>query len=206
MKKHDVLLNEWRSLRPEYKEFSNDGILIEEEWNIADIKIAFILKEPNDGFYDIRGKSHGPKGNSKVFWRNLRIWRYVILSRMKGSTPCLKEALTEKEKPLSDIAYINIKKKHENRSVSNNADIQRYADRDWELLEKQIKNVSPDVIIFCGTFDFLKDKMNLTKISDRIYKEKDCIAINFFHPSCRKSYASTFKDLDDSLVEYKRNG
>ena len=46
----DALFQEWREKR-NYQFFSNDGILIVDEWEKSSPKIAFLLKESNDQFW-----------------------------------------------------------------------------------------------------------------------------------------------------------
>jgi hypothetical protein len=154
--RHEELLSEWRSARPQYKPFCEDGILVEHEWKMASPKIAFLLKESNDDFVHIRGHRHGPRGNSRLFWRNLRIWRYVIACHFSGLQPTFAQAKLEKELPLADVAYINIKKHCQHRSVSDNRDIQSYIMADWTFLERQIQIIAPEVLVCCGTFRYIR--------------------------------------------------
>ena len=81
----DELFRLWKAARPDYTEFSNDGILLQEEWQKQRTKIAFILKEPNDDFIEIRGRSHLPSGNSTVFWRNINMWSFTVKQFINGA-------------------------------------------------------------------------------------------------------------------------
>lgn len=89
----DALFQEWRDKR-NCPFFSNDGILCREEWDRALPKIAFLLKEPNDGFYETRGKSFtpGPGSSSPVFWQNLNIWAYTVARFYAGVIPTFEDA------------------------------------------------------------------------------------------------------------------
>ncbi len=200
MNTHDQLFAEWRSERPEYNHFSDDGILVDADWEMADVKIAYILKESNDGFLSIRGSAHGPSGSSKLFWRNLRMWRYVVRCHFNGSQPEFKQALFEKEQSLSDVAYINLKKNGEWRSTSNDKDIRDYVARDWTFLNRQIENIDPDVIFCCGSFKYIVGQLAAIHITGRIFRLGDKLVINFYHPSGRKSYRSTFDELVGNLA------
>lgn len=204
MNKHDKLFARWREERPEYESFSDDGILIEEEWEEAKPKIAFLLKESNDDFTSIRGSAHGPRGTSNSFWRNLRIWRYVLRCHTLDVEADFEKALVEKEKPLSDVAYINLKKNAQGFSKSNNTDIQSYVLRDWELLSEQISNINPDIIVCCGTLQYLKKlDLDLEYLGGRLYKLNDKLLVDFFHPSCRKSFQGMFDELKHDLATIK---
>lgn len=204
MNKHDKLFTQWKSERPEYESICDDGILIEDEWNKANPKIAFLLKESNDDFTAIRGAAHGPSGTSKSFWRNLRIWRYVLRCHILEEDADFETAKVEKEMPLSDVAYINLKKNAQSRSSSSDADILSYVGRDWELLNKQLININPDIIVCCGTLRYLKNvNLDLEHLGGRIYKLKDKLLVDFFHPSCRKSFQGMFDELKHDLSAIK---
>jgi len=195
----DELFSWWKHERPNYEPFSNDGILVEEAWQMASPKIAFILKESNDDFVDIRGQAWGPSGNSPRFWRNLNIWKYVVTSLFHGESPSLERAMVLKEEPLGDVAYVNLKKKAECKSTSYDPDISKYVEDDWSFLSRQIEIISPDVLFFCGTFRFVQAKIEFTSIGQGVFRVGGQIAVDFFHPSCRKGYEETFSLLRNRL-------
>jgi hypothetical protein len=196
----DVLFQKWRLARRHYKMFSNDGVLGEEEfWRTTFPKIAFILKESNDNFVEIRCKPHGPRGNHHYFWRNLSIWKYVVTSTLRGEEPTLSRAMLLKEKPLEAVAYVNLKKNAECKRRSQDRDILQYVDQDWPFLDSQIEIINPDILFFCGTFKFVRGRINLERIGERTFRAGHRIAIDFFHPACRKGYETTFACLIKSL-------
>jgi hypothetical protein len=113
-------------------------------------------------------------------------------------------AKVEKEVPLSDVASINLKKHAQSRSVSSDADIQSYVQRDWSLIKEQISNIEPDIIVCCGTLRYLKNvDMNFEHLGGRVHKFDDKLLIDFFHPSCRKSFQSMFDELTHDLSTIK---
>jgi hypothetical protein len=197
----------WKGMRPEYTEFSNDGILLEEVWVTQHPKIAFLLREPNNDFCEICGRSYEPRGgNSKRFWRNLNMWSHTVKQFFNGAAVTYASALERKEYRVGHIAYINVKKKNENRPVSDHADIQGYVDRDWEFIEHQIRLISPDVLFCGGTYRYIRARLKPkpNDLGDGVYRSQDWMIIDFYHPSCRKSYKKTFEVLSRMLMDKNR--
>jgi hypothetical protein len=196
----EELFSTWQNVRPGYRPFSNDGILVQEAWGSASPKIAFLLKESNDNFWDVRGRAWGPSGNSNRFWRNLSIWRYVVTSVLRGDEPSLETAKAVKEAPLADIAYVNLKKRVECKPRSDPSDIQKYVDEDWPFLTRQIEIINPDLLFFCGTFRFVRLKMDTEKLGEGVFRVGNRIAVDFYHPSYwRRGYYEFFSLLRNRL-------
>jgi hypothetical protein len=194
------LFSKWKDERPDYRPFSNDGILVEDAWRRASPKIAFILKESNNDFVDIRGRAWGPEGNSPRFWRNLSIWKYVVTSALHGDEPSLERARKLKEEPLADIAYVNLKKKAQGRSRSDPSDIFRHVEADWPFLTRQIEIINPEVLFFCGTFRFVRTKLAMASLGNRVFRVGSRIAVDFYHPSYwQKGYDELFSLLSSHL-------
>jgi hypothetical protein len=196
----DELFALWREIR-KFESFSDDGILVEDLWKQARPKIAFLLKESNDDFCKIRGRSwgHPGEGNSRLFWRNLRMWTYITTELLNGRVCTLERTIAEKEKPLAEVAYINVKKKAESKPVSYDPDIQHHLDEDWDFLNRQIEIIAPDVLFCCGTFKYLGGKIELEQISKRIYYHRHLLVVDFYHPSARRGYKSNFDLLHEML-------
>lgn len=195
----DELFRLWKAARPNYTHFCNDGVLVDALWIAQQPKIAFILKEANDGFHEIRGRCHGPNGTSKVFWRNLSMWSFTAKQLLSGASVTIEEAMAHKEEPVGHIAYINIKKKGEWRSLSDHKDIQSFADDDWVFLERQIGLIGPDVIFCCGTYRYIAHHLLAKDDGHGIYHWQGKIVIDFCHPSCRKGYKETFRLLSQMI-------
>ncbi len=201
----DGLFLAWQAARQDYTKFSNDGILLDEVWAKQQTKIAFILKEPNDDFFDIRGRDYSPKnGNSRLFWRNLNIWSYTVNQFFNGSPVILEEAKARKEDKVGHIAYVNLKKKNENLSTSYDPDIQEYVDRDWEFISRQLDLINPDVIFCCGTYKYLKTRLQTEYLGDGLYRLQNKFLIDFCHPSARYGYKKTFERLSAILKNLLR--
>jgi len=198
----DDLFVLWKEAQPGYEPFCNDGILVEESWNTQRPKIAFVLKESNDGFHDIRGRGYwpGPRGSSPLFWRNLNIWSYTVKKCFNGEPLDFEEARGHKEDFVDHIAYVNLKKKAEYRSISNDADIQDYVDRDWPFIEKQLSLINPDVLFCCGTYKYIKNHLQPDHLGLGVYRSQGKIVVDFYHPSGRRvGYKRRFERLREML-------
>jgi hypothetical protein len=194
----DELFLLWREARPEYIYFSNDGVIGNEKlWQRTNLKIAFLLKESNDDFIEIRKELYyePKKGTSRLFWRNLNMWKYIATELSKDRECTFAETKEEKEKPVTQIAYINIKKNAECKPASYDPDIFSYIDRDWEFLNRQIEIIAPNILFCCGTFKYLKGKIKFECVSERVYSYHNFLAVDFCHPSARNSYKSNFELL-----------
>jgi len=174
-----------------------DGIVSEKDYQNSDIKILWLLKEPNstgeDDSWDMRGHI---KDNLKT-----------EIGILKGSTPTFKkiiyvtngilnnlswndELFHPSYKPevideLKKIAYINIKKTG-GGSVTNENEIWKYYNYSKSLLFGQIKEFKPNVIIFGGTYKFFQEDLKLGVLEgfgscSAIFKN-DTLYIKAYHP------------------------
>jgi len=200
------LRDEWKNARPQYDPFCDDGILSDEEiekyWEKSS-KIIFLLKETHNEFCNIRqGFGLGPTGSGPTFWRKMRIWTYIIDEVLNGNSPNYEEAMKIKETPNNSIAYMNLKKYAEvdKGKSSNDADILNYLKNDKDFLLKQIKLISPKIILCCGTFRYINNPNyklfdNIIKIYDKLYKANNIYLIDFPHLSGRESYKKGYDEL-----------
>ena len=192
-----------------------DGILDNECWEKSKLKILYLLKEANDDFVDIRNTHIDIRhGNSKTFWWNVVFWKHALTAAFENPEN-LDSSLPDKSNIeevknnnylLKDIAYVNIKKRNFNLPTSENVDISNYAKSDKELLRQQIDLINPNVVLCCGiTHQFLRYKMFyendiLEQLGEYCYKHKNRLVIDFYHPACRKGYA-TYSLLYNDLAK-----
>lgn len=203
METKENLISDWKKLRPTYANFCADGILVQSEWDKANPKIMYILKESYGDILDISGPM-GPYGSCTSFWRKIKIWSYIITEILNNRTPSIDFIWDNKEIPNDNIAYVNIKKdtnRGEGDWVSEYEDIMKYAVNDKDLLIRQIEMINPKVIMCCATFDFLKIMYpEIFEISHNLFKLKDRYIISHSHPSYfKKSYEQEFKELTEAL-------
>lgn len=197
---YDALMEEWQSHRPEYEYFSDDGILIDGIWEKTFPKIMFLLKEPNSDFTKIRGKAYQPtEGNSRLFWRNINIWQYIITEYWNNRTPLIEKISVVKENEVNAIAYVNLKKYNENNSISDPRNILDYVKDDCDFLQRQIELINPEIIVCGRTFNFYKELFSTQLISENVYRTKNRLIIDFYHPACRIGYNETFHRLTDII-------
>lgn len=196
----EALYTKWESERPDYNKFCRDGILVESEWDKSHPKILFLLKETFEDFSIIEGNEYGPEGNSHTFWRRMRMWTYIITEVYNDRIPTFEKALSIKEEPNKDIAYVNIKKnaqksKNKNEAKSVDSDIRSYAIRDKEFLQRQIDIINPSVVLCCSTFKFCDIIFNnIRRVSDNLYNSNGIWIIDFGHPS--QTYFSYRENFD----------
>ena len=198
----------WKNNRNDYEVFCDDGILLENDWDNSRTKIIFLLKETFKDFNIIKGK-HGPNGNSKTFWRKMQMWTHITDKIYNGEEITHLEAIKIKEKPNSEVAYVNIKKnvtksKEVYKTNSLDEDIRKYAISDAILLKKQIDLINPNVIICCGTYKYLKYILPLDENQKNKYN--DIWIVDYRHLSNRKSYKSDNEDLIVKLKNIKNCG
>lgn len=198
-----LLLDEWKKQRPEYKSFCNDGVLVETEWTKSSPKILFLLKETYESFTDIVGPM-GPYGTSKTFWRKMKIWTYIVTEYYNGRIPDFETSLKVKESPNDSVAYVNlkknaVKKEYNNEAYSDHADLISYVKNDSVFLKSQISLINPDIIFCCSTFNFIHELYHEVKnVADNLYRTSEFLVVDYYHPSNRMSYVKEFDKLSST--------
>jgi hypothetical protein len=199
-----VLLDEWSAQRPEYKIFVRDGILNKSLYTASNPKIAILLKESNDDFVEIAPLTtdgYGPNGNSSHFWRNINIYTYIATCAWNNINPIYDDIHEITEKQVNSIAYINVKKNAENKSVSNDNEILEYSERDQPFLRKQLRIIQPQ-IVFCGNtkkcYDFIEDSSFL---KHNVYLGKNRLVIDYYHPSYAFGFEKHVEILSTCLFD-----
>ncbi|WP_143525186.1 hypothetical protein [Labilibacter marinus] len=171
------------------------------------------MKESADDFTQIAEKDIDiTSGNGSHFWWNICYWKYVINSIYNGKR-C--EFMDKNELPevkfnqniLDDIAYVNIKKKCDNKTKSNDGEIFSFAIEDKELLIEQIELINPNIVL-CNHITFRSychlygDEIE--KLNEVCYKHNDRLILNFRHPSyfqIKGGRKTHFSDLKSALLD-----
>ncbi len=183
-------------LKGYYKEgqYIIDGIINEELYDVTkkDGKaILFIGKEVNykgGGTWKLRDWWN--EGVSKNFGLRLGEWAYGLL---KGF-PEYSLAYDYRKEAIKSIAFININKKIDGGSSTNDTKIANLLKTNTglkEMLLKQIDILNPDIIIGCGIKKIIWGRLfGIDQWLDTGYvKEVSCWKssriINFYHPSNR---------------------
>lgn len=199
-----ILLDEWSKERPDYKFFVRDGILNETLYKESNPKIAILLKESNDDFVEIAPLTtdgYGPNGNSTHFWRNISIYTYIATCAWNNIKPEYDDINDITEIKVNSIAYINVKKNAEDKSVSDNNEILDYAKKDQAFLKRQLGIIQPQ-IVFCGNtkkcYDFIEDTIFL---KHNVYLGENRLVIDYYHPSYAFGFEKHVEILSTCLFD-----
>jgi hypothetical protein len=187
------MFNSWREEElHENNLFIQDGIINSKKWDKAEVKILFLLKEAyhskkDNGLWDLRNHLQNKKAKSRTF-RPLGQWANGIQELYKaGDLPKFSNKQSILNKALESSAVVNLKKSG-GKKTSSKKDLLRYVDADWEKYTiKQIQEISPTIIICGGTWSLIKPKFagKERKVSEEIYKYKNLIFVDYFHPAYR---------------------
>lgn len=131
-----------------------DGILNDEKYRRAKKRILFVLRETNDYKAGLRELLKG--GPRFPLWHTVNKWAAGILNDFPPYLQIENEAINS---ALPQVAVINIKKVT-GGSKANPDEIGWYAHQDRDLLLEQIKNITPEIIVACGTFDTVLKILN----------------------------------------------
>ena len=77
-------------------------------------------------------------------------------------------------------------KKTAGKNKSNDKIIQYNANKYGNYIKKEIEIINPDIVILGGTYEFLKNILNLKRVLKNLYKEKGNnkrIYIKCYHPA-----------------------
>ena len=192
---HKAVLEKWRA-RPIHatSTFVSDGPIDPNRWLKIEPRVLFLMKEaygdtgPGET-WDlpelIREDWKGPK--YKLWW-TLGYWAYGIQRLTNGpipSNPWDDQRWEQVRESVLGSAVVNIKKSR-GRSQSNNDDLRRYVFKDGDLLKRQVKCLSPHVMVCCSTWNLVKDLWPQTEeISERVYRIDGMQVLNFWHPANR---------------------
>jgi len=206
MTEMEKLFNEWKGLvLSKSDHFVEDGIICPEKWDSVNTKVLLVLKETNDYKYNIAKliKDSVFKNPKSKLWRsptfhNIGRWVYGLINS-SDSVSEYKDAHKNRKSSLLLCAFINVKKtsggRRATKSVEENA-------REYSLfLRKQIDIISPDIIVFGGTYKIMKKYVlpELEKVHLRIHKYNEIICINANHPAYIRKRKYTY---DQVVVNY----
>jgi len=183
-----------------------DGVVDLDSYNQSKYQILWILKEVNEigegddnsafGDWDIRPVLKELKEGNKVKkgWANtfnpIVLATFGILNYMDWNDMDYINDDPSMIDVIKQIAYINIKKQP-GRSVVNNAELNEFFERDKSVIFHQIDKFNPDIIIFGGTLNHLKEGLelkeeNAVKLNGlNFYIQNDKIYIQAYHPGFR---------------------
>jgi hypothetical protein len=192
-----------------------DGIMDLEEYSNAKDKILWILKEANDGGFNLRTFAKDPSTYTK--WRKT----YALIIKVSYA---IHNNVYEYEKIPDEydiraitkkIAIINIRK-NGGGSTADPKIIYEYYLRDNDLLLEQIKYIEPTIIMNCNRISDLYNKIKGEDIESAIENNKfegayldNGIIINAYHPCIRGfniNHVEYFDYAMDYIKTYRKKG
>lgn len=202
----DKLFIDWNKQYEKSENFVKDGIINEELFDEARIKILFITKEPNDPKKE--GTDFREWWNKEVYYGfSYRIseWAYGILNNFpKYDSIWPKNDDSIAKKAIQSIAFMNVKKSGGTGSSDKNT-INKYIERDKEFIDRQIEIIDPEVIIigmsWASTVDLLFPDLKWTKsgYAINLARFKKSKVIDFYHPSARNGVAASYSLLQNVI-------
>lgn len=184
-----------------------DGITDRNKYESQAHRILFICKEHNrlNDSYDT--------GDVRVWWSKLPNVRYVFSHRISewaygiaNDFPAHEQIVhTDKEQALTQIAFINIKKTWGDANAESDV-LWKYVKASKDLLQKQIAEIDPTIIITCFRYDYLTkllfdfDTMPITPHGFSYGKWNGRLVINYFHPSARKNKQVLYDTLKEVVT------
>lgn len=198
-------------------EFIPDGIVNENEYNLAKYKILFVLKEVNGG------KGWGlrkflAEGGRPQTWDNISCWTEGVFNidkeflwrdlQDRDKEQREVKNLRRRIKYLRKICVMNLKKTSGGHTT-NRSTLWEAAIRDADFFKKQHDLYNPDITICCGTssefFNIIyKDRSQerlQTKRGVWYIKNDDSVIIEYCHPAARINPSLMYYGLIDAMRE-----
>lgn len=236
----DILFDEWHSecrsnlseiennnnkIYIENKEFIEDGLVNEDGWNEAPIKVIFILKEINNSKKDIY-KNHrwnlrqyllnGELAPKDKTYRNVSRWAYGILnnvSKWDNNVEKIGNDINKRKENLRKIGVINVSKQPGVERTKFKDLECKFSEYNKLFLEKQLALYTDAKLIICcgsGVCDLFKQ--SITDMNFGNYKagkgitddetgiwytqlERGQILISYKHPSIIAGNEKLFNNL-----------
>ena len=190
-------------------EISHDGIIYPESFEKAPRRILFVLKETNK-FPGGSLQDYLSKGPSSQMWYAVSRWAAGLLNNFPPYDQINRADFLTRS--IRSIAVINLKKATGDASAWS-SEIGLYAHFDRDLLAEQIKFISPEIIVACGTFDILVWLLDLDinpkNIRSRCYQiaRDNLLLINWRHPTRAgglSSYNKLRNECSNSLTRLRQ--
>ncbi len=196
----------WQSYGIGADKFSPDGIINEESYQGASIKLLFILRESNTGHgKGIDIKIHLGDNLKWIIWHQLAKWAFGILNNFERPFEDVNNSYEEMRAASRQIAVMNLKKYTGGSSVDYSL-LNAFAFLDSEFIREEIDIIEPEVIVCCNTFietmwaldlvDVKKSIQYYQKLLERYFEYKQTRIVAFpHHPADRKSHEANYNEL-----------
>lgn len=207
----DTLLDAWEKTFDSDLYFNRDGIISNEHWMDANVKILFVLKETNKAKQNLTTAIQIALRSEKSGWwkgkvlRRVGRWAYG-LAKYTGEVPSFENAKACGKEATWGVAYINMRKTAggaRTEAKSFDIHVKKYA----PYIRRQIELIKPDIVVLGGTFRYLKRHVfpEMRHICTRIHKQGDMIFINAFHPAAVVDACHIYNQVLSSYHNYKIN-
>ncbi len=191
--------------------FIQDGIINHALYADQKIKVLFIAKEHND--LDKNASDDEYKCSYSYWWNGsedgswpghvrygfshrLSEWAYGILH---GFPDYNEIDYNKKHRALKSIAFINVKKTS-GEAVSNSKIIYEYIATSRELLHRQIREISPTIIVSCLRYRWYVEPLFGAMPNDIGFTTWEGIpTVNFYHPSSRLNKLYLYNLLKETV-------
>jgi len=196
-KQLNTLFGKWKKRYGSNEGFAPDGIINEDLFEKATIKILFLTKEPNNPKQDL--------GDFREWWQEemkyaftLRVaeWAYGFLHNFP-TYDSMWEHPEKVHEALKNIAFMNIKKSGGTGNSHENT-ILEYLQRDADLIQKQIEIIAPEIVITGISWKSVRNTLfpditwQNSGYAIAIGKTNGMKIIDFYHPSSRNAPAAAY--------------
>lgn len=163
-----ALYERWLGER-NYSSFIKGGVVDPSWYNDSKYKVLYLLKEANteDSFWSQVDLLTAIINKERTFYeifKTISLLNLVFFQGLNNYATNLNFGRhpldTNFLDSLSSIAITNIKKEKGGRNSDWN-DIFAYATRDKEYIEEEIELMNPDIVVCCGTFEFIEKTFEL---------------------------------------------
>ena len=224
--KENILFESWKKeiSKDSGTVFVADGVVDENKWNTASIKVLYLLKEVNggDNEWDERDyllhyndkpeyiKTHSPTIDVLIKWQ------YGIINGNSVSWEDMQKATANKvvqSELLSQICLVNCKKTAGGSLVDWN-DFSAYIEKTVNILnlKEQLSYYSPNIVVCGGTawflnqiFEWKNTDWKQTSRGIAYCKKGNTIYIDFCHPNNRGPKNMIYYGLADAVYEITNN-
>ena len=196
------------------KLFVRDGLIHEESYFKAPVKILYLLKEVNGGDKDWDLREFVKNGGQSATWNNITRWTKGIFRYGEELNWSSLEEINEdsRKETLKHIIAVNLKK-IPGGYTTDYKKLEDFLEKPSNInyLKQQISLYNPDIIVCCGTgwwySNYIEKGMKWKKTKRGILynKENNKLIVSYSHPEARVSSNLLYYGLIDAIKEiYKK--
>lgn len=201
----NALFERWEKTISEYQgRFVKDGIIDEQQFLSAPIKILFITKEPNNPKQEAGDfREWWRSGISYTFSYRIAEWSYGLLNNFpQYDNVWIDKSFTNKA--IQSIALMNIKKSGGLGNAAYDV-MMEHLEKNFDFLHQQIDIISPDIIITGTSWKELRNglfpevKWVNSGYGVEIGRYGKTKVVDFYHPSSRIAPPASYSLLQNII-------